>query len=115
MAEGKWFPSLKELFQMGSTFFFTMIAWVFFRSENIISAFNYLIFTFVKFELPNQNRSGIIFIVIIIFCDWLNRKDERNIFSIDIFKSKKGKLFLWSIYYITFSLDSIFPYKKYAT
>jgi alginate O-acetyltransferase complex protein AlgI len=104
VAEGKWLPSFKELFQMGSTFFFTMIAWVFFRSENIISAFNYLIFTFAKFELPNQNRSEVIFIVIIIFCDWLNRINERNIFSIDIFKSKTGKLFLWSIYYIMFSL-----------
>ena len=35
ISESRWFPNTKEIFQMGSTFFFTMIAWVFFRSENI--------------------------------------------------------------------------------
>ena len=35
VAENKWFPSLKELFQMASTFLFSMIAWVFFRSETL--------------------------------------------------------------------------------
>ena len=55
MAEGKWFPSLKELFQMGSTFFFTMIAWVFFRSESVSNAQGYLQsmligFSFSKFK-----------------------------------------------------------------
>ena len=33
VAEGRWFPSLKELFQMGSTFFFSMIAWVFLEAR----------------------------------------------------------------------------------
>ena len=35
ISENRWFPNTKEIFQMGSTFFFTMISWVFFRSENI--------------------------------------------------------------------------------
>ena len=34
VAGDKWFPNLKELLQMGVTFFLVMIAWVFFRSEN---------------------------------------------------------------------------------
>ena len=35
----RWFPTLKEIFQIGTTFFFTTVAWVFFRSESIGDAF----------------------------------------------------------------------------
>ena len=76
VAGGKWFPSLKELSQIGSTFFFTMIAWVFFRSESIESALMYLFNMFTNISIPNQNRSGIILLLIFILLDWINKNDN---------------------------------------
>ena len=78
VAEDKWLPSLKELFQMGSTFLFTIVAWVFFRSENISIAFEYLILIFTKFSFPTHYRSRILFIIIFASFEWMFRRDERN-------------------------------------
>jgi len=41
-AQGKRLPSLRELGQMGFTFALTLLAWVFFRAENMAHAFAYL-------------------------------------------------------------------------
>ena len=78
VAEGKWLPSFKELFQMGSTFFFTMIAWVFFRSESVIDGFFYLHNIIKHIDIPSVHRFGIIFIILIIILDWIMRVNERN-------------------------------------
>ncbi|MCG8475686.1 MAG: MBOAT family protein [Cytophagales bacterium] len=42
VAEGKHWPSIKELFQMGMTFLLTAVAWVFFRAETLGQAAGYL-------------------------------------------------------------------------
>ncbi len=78
VAEGKCLPSLKELFQMGSTFSFTMLAWVFFRSDSISSAFDYLFKMIIEFGTPTSNRGGIIFILLFVLIEWLMKKDVRN-------------------------------------
>ena len=78
VAKRRMFPSFKEFFQMLSTFFMTMIAWVFFRSESVSDAFSYLIILFTNFTIPNSNRSGLIFVLILIIFEWIFRKDERN-------------------------------------
>ena len=81
VAENNWFPSIKELFQMGMTFLSTTIAWVFFRSESISDSFNYMILMVSKFSIPNNERSGILFVVILVVFDWTMRKNERNPFN----------------------------------
>ena len=55
-----------------------MIAWVFFRSESIESAFEYLILLFTKFSFPTHYRSRILIIIIFASLEWIFRKDERN-------------------------------------
>ena len=42
VAEGRILPSLRELWQMGTTFLLTVFAWVFFRAENMDFAINYI-------------------------------------------------------------------------
>ena len=76
VAEGKWLPSLKELFQMGITFFSVMIAWVFFRSDNVLEAFNYLYHIFINVSAPFSNKFGAIFVVIFVTFDWIHRKND---------------------------------------
>ena len=80
VAEDRWFPSLKELFQMGNTFLFTMIAWVFFRNDNINNAFEYLTKMITNIEVPTSNRFGVIFVFLFVLFEWFMRKDERNLF-----------------------------------
>ncbi len=79
VAEDKWFPSLKELFQMVSTFFFTMIAWTFFRSESVLYGFNYLSLMVIKFSAPQLYTKGLFLVIIMVFLDWSLRKNERLI------------------------------------
>jgi alginate O-acetyltransferase complex protein AlgI len=42
VAENRFLPNLKELWQMGITFGLTCIAWVFFRAETVGDAFHYI-------------------------------------------------------------------------
>ena len=87
VAEGKWFPSFKELFQMGSTFFFTMIAWVFFRSESVMDGFFYLLNIIKHIDIPSVHRFGIVFIILIIILDWIFKKDEKQVIRLVLFKN----------------------------
>jgi alginate O-acetyltransferase complex protein AlgI len=77
VGENKLFPSLKELFQMGLTFFSTTIAWVFFRSETITNSFQYLSMMVSKFSIPVSQKGGIIYVLLIVFLDWAIRKNGR--------------------------------------
>jgi hypothetical protein len=63
---------------MGGTFFLTMIAWVFFRSETVSKNYSYLYRIISEFSFPKDNKGGIIFIFIVLIFEWSFRKDERN-------------------------------------
>ena len=78
VAEDRWFPNLKELFQMGITFFLVSLAWVFFRSQDLISAIDYLSKMITEIRMPATNRSGVLFILLLVSIDWFIRADERN-------------------------------------
>ena len=101
-SKNRWFPNTKEIFQMGSTFFFTMISWVFFRSENINCAFNYLLKMATEIELPSHNRSGIIFVLLLVMLDWILFKNEKILFSVQQDKSlfSKKDILKYIAYYI---------------
>ena len=78
VAQGKFFPSFKEFFQIGITFILTVFAWIFFRSENIGHALNFLSTIFSKslFTLPHFSHMGlafktIILIAVFIIIEWL--------------------------------------------
>jgi len=89
IAEGRFFPSVKEFIQMSVTFGLTVLAWVFFRAENINHAFNYLstIFSRSLFTFPNFPKMGdalktIILIIIFILIEWFGREEEYAIAKI---------------------------------
>ena len=83
---------------MGVTFLFVTIAWVFFRSETIVDALNYIEIMFFSFEIPKSYRYVIFSVLTILTLDWINRKDERDL---TIFKTKyRGLVYfimLWLI------------------
>ncbi|MBU2921202.1 MBOAT family protein [Winogradskyella psychrotolerans] len=86
VAEGKYLPSIKELGQMGFTFLLTLIAWVFFRADNVTHAFSYLkgIFSeslFSWVEIFPSTILGLVFFFIIT--EWLGRSGEYAIEKVD--------------------------------
>ena len=112
VAQDTWLPSLKELFQIVSTFFFTMIAWVFFRSESISSSLDYLLRMIKEIGLPLSNRSGIIYVLVIIIFDWLNRFEERNVLSFSFLRRRMSLPFIWTIYFCLISLVFFYSIKN---
>ena len=79
VAEKKLFPSITELLQIILTFFLTIVAWVFFRAENISSALNYLseMFSLSLFKFPEIFPLDFSIIVIIfVLIEWFNRDKQ---------------------------------------
>ena len=62
-------------------FLITGISFVIFRSENIANAFEYLYRMIINIGLPTSNRIGVAFVLILVFFDWIMRKDERVLFK----------------------------------
>ena len=84
VAEKNWFPTIKELCKMTFTFFLTMIAWVFFRSKNITDALIYLESTVTKFSTQNIFENNLLYVLFLIICDWIMRKDDRKVLMINL-------------------------------
>ena len=102
------FPSLKEFFQISFTFFLTVIAWIFFRSDSIKQAFEILkkIFSRSFFQLPNfLGKNDIIYFLIhcsliffLFFVEWLHRDKQ---FGLQFNERTMNSTFKrWSVYSI---------------
>lgn len=79
VAQGKYLPTLRELFNIGITFALTVLAWVFFRAENIGHAFSYISEIFSKsiFTIPEVIPSITIALIgFFVFIEWINREEE---------------------------------------
>lgn len=94
------FPFLEKIIQIFITYLITTIAWVFFRSENVFDAFNYLLIIFSQFSNPNQFRKEIIYVLIVIIIEIFIYLEISSIFKI------RNKLFIYLIY--SFLLYMIF-------
>ena len=69
VAEGRMLPNLRELWQMGTTFLLTVLAWVFFRAESLAHAMKYLggIFSETIIQTPYFNgRRGALMLLLLI-------------------------------------------------
>lgn len=80
VASNSIFPNIKEVLQMGVTFFLIVLGWIIFRSDNITMAFNYITRIFT---IPDFNLSVILwakkvsfFIALTIAAEWLQRKKK---------------------------------------
>ena len=103
VAQGKYFPSAKEFFNMSITFGLTVLAWIFFRAENIGHAWSYLstIFSESIFTIPNFHgrRSAlatILSIIIFILVEWFGREQQYAIAKLEL---KFRRPFRFAIYY----------------
>ncbi|GAB5472897.1 MAG: MBOAT family protein [Maribacter sp.] len=86
VAEGKIFPNLREVFQMGSTFLLTVLAWVFFRAASIDKTFTYLkeIFSGSLFTMPEEFPMVIISLVLVfVAIEWLQREQQHALENLE--------------------------------
>ncbi len=112
VAENTALPNIKEIFQMGLTFFITMIAWVFFRSENISQALSICgeIFSTSLFSIPSQ-RPLFMFLAIGFFflLEWMGR---RNRFALETLLLQKPRILRWGFYYVLMIAILLFAGKE---
>ncbi|EDP69718.1 alginate O-acetylation protein [Flavobacteriales bacterium ALC-1] len=106
VAKGKYFPSLIEVGQMSITFFLTLIAWIFFRADNVSHAISYLqnLFTsslFYKIEIFPSTI--LILVLFFIITEWLGRNGEYAIEKIDFIKQPIRWAFYISLIILMFS------------
>ena len=99
VAQGKYFPTLKELFQMSITFMLTVIAWVFFRAKDIGHAYDYIstMFSSSLFSKPTIfPLATILLIMLFVLVEWIGREGDYAISNLGL---KWKRPFRYTIYY----------------
>lgn len=116
VAQGKLLPSIKEILQIGITFGLTVFAWIFFRSDNISMAFQYIstIFSPSLLSMPYVFGVGmekafltIMFIIIMLGIEWVGREKDSPIYF-----SHQRKYLQWSILFIVALVIFLFGEKQ---
>ncbi len=104
VAQGKIFPSIKELAFMLLTFGLTVFAWIFFRAENIGHAISYIsgilspsLFTLPKFSEMYNALITLVLVTIFVVVEWFGREDQ---YAIARLGSKLKSPLKYVIYYI---------------
>ena len=104
IAHNKLFPNINEFFSMLLTFVLTVFAWIFFRSEDLNHAFNYIgtIFSNTLFTIPEiklEIKLVIIFLLILFFLiiEWFGRETK---YAIECFIKKWKWCYRYLFYYI---------------
>ncbi len=79
VAEGRLLPSPQELFGMACTFGLVVLAWVFFRAEDLGSAVAYIgtIFSASLLSIPQiLPKKTILLVIAFVLVEWVGRNDE---------------------------------------
>jgi len=110
---GKWLPSLKNLMQIGFTFFLVCIAWVFFRAENIGLAWGFIkgIFKPSLLSLPKvvpiPILLGIMFLTIV---EWMQR-DKQHALQFHAY-TPRTRVFVWGLCYVLLLIMLLFGQRE---
>ncbi len=109
VAQNSLFPTIKEIFQIISTFIVVTFAWVFFRQNDYHLAIDFCkrIYLNAK-EFPEQFKHfpeidpSFYWIIPLIIFDWINRKNERQ------FLVPKNIILRWTLYVLMIFLVFLF-------
>jgi D-alanyl-lipoteichoic acid acyltransferase DltB (MBOAT superfamily) len=103
VAQGKYVPSLNEFVSMLLTFLLTVLAWVFFRAENIGHAVSYIVGMFKHLGsymlLSNYTAysSTLNLVLVFLIVEWLGRQQQYAIQNIDVIKNTWLR---WLVYFV---------------
>ena len=100
VAENRLFPTFKEFMQIAVTFFITLIAWVFFRADNISHAYSYVLEIFSP-SLFNPVEvfplNVLLYIMLFMTVEWLQRNKEH---ALELNNKQVPKTIRFLIYYV---------------
>ncbi|HYI76873.1 MAG TPA: MBOAT family O-acyltransferase [Chryseolinea sp.] len=123
VAEGKILPSLSELFSMAGTFGLTVLAWIFFRSESVSGAIDYIIrlvsgFTDLNtfresydFMLTHARRGVLLILLLFFVIEWLGRSDTYAIKSLGLTWPRRTR---WAFYYCIIATVILYSGQKHG-
>ena len=104
IAQNSIFPSVKEVFQMMATFALTVLAWIFFRADNLPHAFQILgdIFSSSLFDMPFFGRKNPFIILLIlllgfVLIEWWGRKGK---YALEYVLMQNHRSMRWGFYFI---------------
>src|SRR5690554_5007437 len=99
IAPGRFLPNIREFGGMLFTFFLTLIAWVFFRAENVSHAWHYLMnmFSSSLFSFPEIAPLDILVLIgLFLLVEWQGRSEAFALSNLD---KKVPALGRYAIYY----------------
>lgn len=102
VAKGKYLPSIKELLSIVLTFSLTVVAWIFFRAENISHALTYIVdmFTdfgsYLSFNVYWEYKKILLFITVFMAIEWLGREGQ---YALDSLGSSWNRPIRYLMYY----------------
>jgi D-alanyl-lipoteichoic acid acyltransferase DltB (MBOAT superfamily) len=100
VANGRLFPTLREFWQLTSTFAFVLIAWVFFRASSIQDAIQYLYRLFITgWDQVGQQDNLILlvflfYVIPVLLIEWIQRDKEHALQIENLHRPIR-----WLIYY----------------
>ncbi len=115
VAAGRLLPSVREVFQILTTFLLTCLAWVFFRAENLSHALDYLGTLFTAPFLPENfryfNQFTLSMILIMILLEWVFREKEHP-FRLDELRIPLPQPVRWAAYLlVSYAVLNFINYK----
>ncbi len=121
VAQNGLFPTLKELWQMLTTFAFVTLAWIFFRADSIEIALNYIRHMGSSLMSPHhifQLKPGVewtfAYIVPLVLGDWYLRRDERKLnLNVGKIQSMAIYILLMLLVFVKFGSKATFIYFQF--
>ncbi len=113
VAKARLLPTLNDLVRIGFTFCLTTFAWIFFRSENITHALEYIsgIFKMTIFSKPYYPNNGgivtrtLVLALFFIVIEWQGREQQHALET--LFQSRK-KYIRYAFYYLVIIIIFVF-------
>lgn len=99
VAHNRFLPTPKEALSMLGTYLATVLAWVFFRAEDVSSAVTHIggIFSSTLFSLPSVRPADVaIMISALIAVEWLGRRHQHPLHLLDRLRWRPLR---WAVYY----------------
>ncbi len=114
VAQGKNFPTLKELFSLLLTFSLTVFAWIFFRAASLAEAIDYImgIFSASTLSIPEIfPKKLFLLIAFLTAIEWMGREGQ---YAIAELESKWPRAVRWAFYYSIILLMFLLSGKQQA-
>lgn len=104
VANGRWLPSLKELGQMWSTFFFVVFGWIIFRASSVTELAGYVQRIFTSFSkeiiMIADCRFMMYCIIFMTLVEWLSRERDHGLCLTFAHRWEKIFLLRWVVYVV---------------